>query len=323
MKQKIGIGLDLGGTSLKYVLGDSDGHILLEKKRPSQAKAKNSRILNLLNDSIAELIDAAQQKHLNAVVIGVGTPGSIDVEKGYLFGATPNFKYWKNVAIAEQIEDRFNLPVFVDNDANLMALAEARYGTGKGYKDLICLTIGTGIGGGIILGNKVYRGHYYGGSEIGHMSIRYDGIKCRCGGRGCLEKYASASAMIQYFQRKNKKKLKIDQNHRLSVRDIFKEYFNGNPAAEETIDRATYFLGRGIASLLNIFNPQMVILGGGVADAGRVYIDKVTETAFAFAMPNSRKKVKIVKARLGNKAGMIGAITHGFEQLIERSERKR
>lgn len=315
MKPEIGIGIDLGGTSLKYSLGNANGEILVQKQRPSHAQSAKSKILSVMKVAIAEMLTYASSKKLKPSVIGIGTPGSIDVSKGLLKGSTPNFKYWKDVPISDEIESEFNLPTFVDNDANLMALAEARHGAGREYKNLICLTIGTGIGGGIIINGELYRGSFYGGAELGHMTIKHNGLKCRCGGQGCLEKYASASAMIREYKSRMSAMGKSLILSDLSVKQIFREFKSGNQIAQYAVEKSTYYLGRGVANFINIFNPEIVILGGGVADAGSLYIKKVEEIAFKYAMQNSSQEVKIVKAKLGNRAGAIGAIIHAFESL--------
>jgi glucokinase len=315
MKKIVGIGIDLGGTTIKYALGDSTGTIIKQGQLSTNANAHNNVILDQIAKAVRELITFAGGNGLKPAVIGIGTPGCVDIRQGFLKGSTPNFRHWKQVAIGEEISNRVHIPVFVDNDANLMALGEAKYGAGIGHANIICLTIGTGIGGGIIINGDLYRGSNYAGAELGHMSIKYDGIKCRCGGRGCLEKYSSATAMIEFYRKSTAKLGLPRRQEQLTVKEMFREARDGNAAAIETIDKATYFLGRGIASLMNIFNPTCIIIGGGVAEAGRQYLDKVEATAFKYAMQPSVEQTKIVKAKLGNSAGYMGALAFAFNQL--------
>jgi len=317
MKTRTGIGVDLGGTYIKYALGDESGKIIKKGKKPTHADAKNEVILANIADAIEEMKDYAAAHRLQPLVVGVGTPGCVDVDRGILRGGTPNFRYWIKVPIAEELNKRCKLPVFVDNDANVMALAEAKFGAGKGHKNVICLTIGTGIGGGIIINGALYRGSNFAGAEPGHMSIKHDGRACRCGGRGCLELYASATAMITHFKKISKKAgIAVEKN--INVKRIFELFASGNRQAAQTIDLSTYYLGRGIANLMNIFNPTRIIIGGGVAGAGEVYLKRVENSAFAFAMNEAQKDTKIVRAKLGNNAGYLGSIRFAFNQLDAR-----
>ncbi len=321
MKKVIGVGVDLGGTFIKYALGTNDGKIFLEKSCPTDSQSNKTRILNQISEAVKDMVAEGRARKLKPVVVGIGTPGCVDIEKGYLLGSTPNFRNWKNVNISEEISQRVSLPVFTDNDANLMAFGELKFGAGKNYQNIICLTIGTGIGGGIIIDGDLFRGSRYAGAELGHMTIKVNGIQCRCGGRGCLENYASAGAMIKYFRKKLRVAGKFIPEKDINVRSIFDLYKKDDPVALDTIEKSTYYLGRGIANLINIFNPTIIIIGGGVAESGNDYIKMLKKTAFQFSMENSMRGVKIVGAKLGNKAGYLGAISFAAEQLEKRSKK--
>ncbi len=184
-----------------------------------------------------------------------------------------------------------------------------------GIDNLICLTIGTGIGGGIIINKEIYRGSQFAGAELGHMSIKHNGIACPCGGRGCLERYASATAICDYYLKLSKKEGILISKDDITVKRIFELLKKGDERAEETIAKATYYLGMGIANFINIFNPDRVIIGGGVAGAGNIYIKRIEKVANQYAMPNAKKGLKIVKAKLGNNAGYLGALAFAFNQL--------
>jgi glucokinase len=320
MDQNVGIGIDLGGTFIKYALGFRQGKILKEKKIPTDSQATNSAILGQLSEAVREMAEFARNNGYIPSVVGIGSPGCVDVERGFLKGSTPNFRFWSEVHVGKEIESSVNIPTFIDNDANLMALAEARYGAGVGHKNIICLTIGTGIGGGIIVNGEIYRGSHFAGAELGHMSIKYNGLKCRCGGRGCLERYTSATAMTDYFIKKSAKEGVPITKKNISVKDIFKQFRNGNHLALETIERSTYYLGRGIANFMNIFDPTLVIVGGGVSESGNEYLKRVKTVAFRYAMKNASDNVKIVKAKLGNRAGYMGALSFAFDQLMRNSK---
>ncbi len=315
MSKEVGIGVDIGGTSIKYALGTKSGEVLKEAYRRTKSDADSDTILNDISDSISEIIFFAKSNNLKPRVVGVGTPGSVDVERGYLKGSTPNFKSWKDVEIGKELTKKINLPVYVDNDANLMALAEAKFGAGIGHENIICLTLGTGIGGGIIINGNLYRGSQFSGAELGHMTVKFDGLKCLCGGRGCLERYASATAMIDYYHKIKQQADNSYKKEQINVKNIFKKYREGDLWAAETIQKSTYYLGRGIANIINIFNPTRIIIGGGVAEAGSLFLKEAEQVAFQYAMENSKQGVKIVKAKLGNKAGYLGAIYFAFERL--------
>jgi glucokinase len=315
MSKKIGIGIDLGGSSLKYALGTSRGEIIYENKRPSYATEKIEIILNEISQAVLEMITYARSEGLKPSVIGMGTPGAVDVATGVLKGSTPNFTHWHDVPLRDEIKKKVNLPVFIDNDGNLMALGEAKFGAGFGHQNIICLTIGTGIGGGIILNGKLFRGSNYSGAELGHTTIKHDGLKCRCGGKGCLERYASASAMIESFYKKSLVHSSHIKKERINVEYIFEQKKSGNPLAIEIIEKSSYYLGRGIANFINIFNPTIIILGGGVAESGNAYLKEVEKVAFHYAMDCAKENVKVVAAKLGNKAGCLGALGFAFDQI--------
>lgn len=309
MKSEIGIGIDLGGTSIKSALVSRTGEIIARDQLFIDATSDVDGIFNSIFTAVEGMRKTAVKKNLDVKVIGFGTPGSVDVKRGWLIGSTPNFLHWRNVAITENISKRFSLPVYADNDANLMAIGEMAFGAGKDSANLICLTVGTGIGGGIIIDREIYRGANYAGAEMGHMSINYEGHECNCGGKGCLEQYASATAMIRDY-----KKITADTKQQIDVKYLFDSSQTGNKAALKIIDDSAFYLGMGIASLINIFNPEKVILGGGVAEAGDVYIGKIRETVNKRAMSAANKGVKIIPAQLGNQAGFMGAVYFAFSQ---------
>ncbi len=317
MAERLGIGLDLGGTSIKYALATECGRIIKSGYRASNANADKSEIIANLCHAVEEMQNFSEKNKMTVEVIGIGTPGNVDLETGTLMGSTPNFKSWNDVNISREVGQKCGLPVFVDNDANMMALGETRFGSGKGYKNLICVTVGTGIGGGVILNGDLYRGAFYAGGELGHTLVEANGIDCKCGGKGCLEMYASATAMIRYFKKYANETGFVPDKDDLNVAYLFELYNKNNEAARRSIDEAKYYLGRGLASVINLLNPEAIIIGGGVADAGEIFLKGVRETAFKYAMPMPSKNVKIVAAELGNQAGFLGAISFAFGQLAE------
>lgn len=303
------LGVDLGGTSIKYGICSGDGKILREFKRFTRADQMDNVILDDLASAALEAMDYAEKNNFNIECMGMGTPGTVDVERGHLTGNSPNFKFWDDVPIKAELEKRLNIPVWVDNDANLMAYGEAKFGAGVGKKDIVCLTLGTGIGGGIILNGELFRGSNYAGSEIGHMSICYNGIPCRCGGYGCWEKYASATAMINNYNMLNPAK-QVD-----STLDIFSAYGNNEQEAVQVINDEIKLVAVGISNLVNIFNPEMIIVGGGVSEAGDWFVEKISRNVQLIAIKPGTRNLEIVRAQLGNKAGMLGAAAFGMSQM--------
>ena len=307
-------GLDLGGTFLKYALGTADGNVLKKGKKPSRADESQADVFGVIFDSLDELKKEAKKRGGELKAVGIGSPGAIDFDKGQLIGSTPNIANWANANIRGTIEDKFNIPVWADNDANIMAFAESRQGAAKGFKNVICTTLGTGIGGGILIDGEMYRGTNYAGSEIGHMMIVHDGLPCNCGGRGCFEKYASAPAMVrQYIGLLTDSGKKVPEN--VSTLTIFKNAAEGQAEANDAIDITLGYLGTGFASLVNIFNPEILVVGGGVADAGADFIGRIQNAIAERAMKPALKGFKVVHAILGNEAGFVGGISLAAEMF--------
>jgi glucokinase len=315
MDERVGIGVDLGGTSIKYALASESGRIIKDGHRSSDAQADKASILDSLANVIDEMKSFAKDSGIEPVVVGIGTPGNVDIQTGVLIGSTPNFRDWRDVNISEKLQNKIKLPVFADNDGNVMALGEARFGAGRSCRNLICITVGTGIGGGIMIEGNIYRGSECAGAELGHAVIDTEGIPCNCGGRGCLEMYASATAMTRQFEKECRRINAEFDAENLNAAYLFELYGKGHKQAVKAIDDAIYYLGRGLASFINIFNPDMLIIGGGVAEAGEVFLNGIRETTFKYAMNRPSQNVRIERALLGNRAGYLGALAFAFDQL--------
>ncbi len=315
------IGFDLGGTFLKYALGNIKGEILFKGKKPSKGDQAKSAIFSVFYECTDELLVRAKKLGGRVVAIGVGSPGAVNFDKGRLIGNTANLPQWGNAQIRKRLEDKYGIPVWADNDANVMALAESRVGAAKGYENVIAITLGTGIGGGILLNNELYRGHNFAGAEIGHMSIEYDGIPCGCGGRGCLERYASATAMVKnYIAKLNARSLEIP--NKVTTELIFAQAHEGDREAIETIDETAEYLGAALASLTNIFNEEIIVVGGGVAEAGDEFMNLIWQAIQARAMKPGLIGLQLVKAKLGNDAGMFGAVSLAIDNYKKMEKEK-
>jgi len=314
MSERYFIGVDLGGTNIKFGIVSERGEVLYKKLLSAQAKLGRDAILNNLNKAIEKSLTYADKKRIRIEGIGVGSPGTVNLESGKIEGSCPNMPQMVNANLKRWLSSYFKFPIYVDNDANVMALAEFKFGAAKGYKDAFCLTIGTGIGGGIILDGKLFHGSNFAGAEFGHMSICYNGRKCRCGGIGCLETYASAPAMVKDTKRllhRNRKsivhKLIKEDLNRLTAEVIFQAERKGDALASGVINQACAYLGAGIASAVNLLNPQVVVIGGGVSEGGKSFIRRIENEVTTRAFPSATRKLKVVKAKLGNDAGFIGA----------------
>ncbi len=301
------IGLDLGGTFLKFALGKADGTVLANGKLPSRAQESQQEIFKVMFAAVEQMLDKAHALNLHVVGIGVGSPGAIDFDHGRVLGNTPNLPNWTNADIRGQLQGKFNIPVWADNDANLMTLAECRYGAAKGARFVVALTLGTGIGGGIVIENQLFRGARFSGAELGHMSINFAGPVCGCGGIGCIEAYASAPAMVKNYREKLIKK-QLPVPNPMNTELIFTQARQGDPLANQVIDEICFYLGAALGNIINIFNPEVIVIGGGVADAGEAFIQRIWKAVQGRAMEPALQHARIERASLGNDAGMVGAI---------------
>ncbi len=313
------IGMDLGGTNLKYALGTENGEIILKKSRPSQADRSQKAIFENMFVAVEELKAEADNRKEKVLSIGVGSPGSIDFETGQLKGTTPNLPNWAKAPIKKSLEEKFNIPTWADNDANIMALAEARLGAGKGYKNILCLTLGTGIGGGILIDNQVLRGEHYSAAEVGHIIVAYNGIRCNCGNKGCLEAYTTAPAMVKRYQKKLKRLGLAYDINKLNTEYIFQRASRNDGLAKETITETCQYLGAGIASISNIIDPEVVIIGGGVSEAGDSFIKKIEDEVRQYSVKSIMQNIKVDKAQMGNDAGIVGAILLAAENYSNKN----
>ena len=302
------VGIDLGGTFVKYALVSESGEILVEGKLPIGGKSKREDILESVKISIQKVIEVATAKSLKLTGIGIGSPGIVC--DGVVQGGADNLDRWFDIDLSGIFSNKFNLPVFVDNDANVMGLGEAVYGAAKDCTDVIFITVGTGIGGAIVANGELYGGYKNRGTEMGHVTIAHDGIDCNCGGRGCLEAYASTVALIQqYAEATGKNAEEIDGHY------IVGQFKANEPAAVNCMQKHTDYLGHGIAGFINTFAPQKVVVGGGISEAGQFYIDMIKKSALRYAMPDCAVNTDVVGAKLGNNAGCLGAASLVFKKI--------
>ena len=300
------IGIDLGGTSIKYALVDKAGNSFFEGKLPSFASVSAAKVMEQLIKAATLLKDEAAKQDWNVLGIGLGTPGIVDETNRIVLGGAENIIGWENIDVASLMEKQMSLPVVVGNDANLMGLGETKYGGGRGCTHVVFLTIGTGIGGAVIIDGKLFNGYANRGTELGHVPLIANGEHCACGAVGCLEYYASTSALTRRFSILAKEQ-NLSFDTEINGELIVRLYHEDFPLAVECMNEHFYYLGRGIAGFVNIFSPQRIVIGGGVAESGSFYLEKIRAVFKKHVIADCALNTKIVAAELGNKAGLIGA----------------
>lgn len=311
------IGIDLGGTSIKYALVNQKGETLFDSIMPSKADESAQAIINQLELAIKETLKYAQSNSLSVEGLGIGSPGIIDNKTGTILGGAENLKGWEQIPLSDILHKMTNLPIFLDNDANVMGLAETTFGAAKECTDVVFLTIGTGIGGAIVINNKLYGGFANRGGELGHFPLIANGEDCNCGSKGCFEHYASATALIRRYKERlsaNGKDIPTNVNGKF----IVEQCKAGEVEAIESLNENCDFIGHAVAGFINIFSPQKVIIGGGLADAGAIYLDRIRDSAKRYVMRDCALNTTIELATLGNKAGYLGAaglVFSGMELL--------
>jgi len=308
------IGVDLGGTNMRTALLSPDGLILDRHKVSTHATEGWKQVVARLVENIVRYQKIAIGKGLTVAAVGVGAPGVIQMDSGIVV-KSPNFPDWNNLPLKEVLEKALNVPVFIENDANAAALGEQWLGAGRDINSMILLTLGTGVGGGIVLNKQIWQGADGMAGEIGHMTLVPDGRLCGCGNTGCLEMYASARGIVQSY-REAVNSSGIAMVAELSSEQIYQAARDGETVACKVMKDMGRMLGIGIANLINIFNPQMIVLGGGVKDAWQLFINATQEEVMRRAFKVPAERTKIVPSLLGDDAGMVGAAAVALQKII-------
>ena len=306
------IGVDLGGTNLRTALVSPDGEILDKHKEATQAADGWMKVVARLIDNIKRQKETGARKGTDVSAVGVGAPGVILVNKGIVV-KSPNFPDWNNLPLKSELEKALNIPVFIENDANAAALGEKWRGAGRDVTSMILLTLGTGVGGGIILDNKIWHGADGMAGEIGHMTLIPDGRSCSCGNNGCLEMYASARGIVQSYREELEKRKLSATAKDVTSEKVYQAAREGDAVARGVMKDMGRMLGIGIASLINIFNPERVVIGGGVKDAWSLFIGATHEEIMKRAFQVPAERTEIVPSSLGDDAGMVGAAAVALE----------
>ncbi len=305
------IAVDLGGTQIRAALSDLEGHFSLRLDCPTEAQRGREAVLT----RIVDLIERVRQDAANDSILGVGigTPGPVDARAGILL-SPPNLPGWRDVPLRAILEERLQLPVRLANDGNAAALGEWAFGGGQGHQNVVYLTISTGIGGGVISDGRLFLGHRGLAGEVGHMTLEPGGPRCNCGNYGCWEALASGTAiardgaaLVREGASRILARLCGGVTEQVDARMVGQAAEEGDPAALEIIGRAARYSGVGVANLLHLYSPDIILVGGGVSELGDLLFGPLRRTARERVMPDYRD-VPIQPAALGADVGLLGAV---------------
>lgn len=306
------IGIDVGGTNVKIALVDGEGKIIYSNSVPTYAQMGYEYTVNNIKQAIRDLMKETNTEAKDIQGIGFDFPGQVDCKTGVVKLA-PNIPGWVNVPIAQMIEEEFHIPTRIDNDVRCAALGELKFGAGRGCENFVCITVGTGIGSGLVINGKVVRGAANAAGELGHIKLQMeDGPLCGCGDSGCLEAFASGPSIVAMAQEylkggKSAKFRELAGDGEITPYIVAKAAEAGDPVAKRIFEKMGYYIGMGLTSVINLLNPEKIIIGGGVAECGDLLLDPIRRTINDRAMKVQRESVEIVPAELGNSAGVIGA----------------
>jgi glucokinase len=322
------VGLDVGGTTMKAGVVDEAGKpVGPPVSLPTEAvKGQHHGLLQMVA-TIKQAVAAARARMDRIVAIGVATPGSMDIPAGVML-EPPNMKPWRNVPVRDFIVDSFKKPTAFQNDANAAAYGEFWVGAGREYRSMVLFTLGTGVGGGIILDDKIVEGEHSHGAELGHMKIEMTNPRlCGCGKRGCLEAYASASAVVARTREALNANLApstlrdlLKGRVALTARDVFKAAADGDALATKIVDETAFYLAIGASNLMHVIDPDVIAFAGGMTAAGDSFLNRIKEHVKSVAFPVPAEKCVIRYAQLGTDAGFIGAA--GCARLLWQREVK-
>ena len=306
------LGIDIGGTKLAVGVADGDGRLLADARRPSAAVDGPDAMIARVVEMSREVVAAAGIRTEQVERIGIGCGGPLDPWRGVVRNALNN-PGWIDVPIVAKVEAALGRPAFLDNDANAAALGEHRFGAGRGIENLVYLTVSTGVGGGVIAAGRLLQGENGNAAELGHISVDVDGRPCHCGAVGCLETYCSGTAIAARARERlaggdAPSVLRDVPSDQLDAEAVARAAAGGDAVASEVWDETTHRLGAGIVSIIHAFNPRLVIVGGGVAQAGDQLLEPVRRVVAERAMPWLREVVEVVPAALGDATGILGAV---------------
>jgi glucokinase len=305
------VGVDVGGTNIKLGIINDAGRVIARSRLvTTHISANKNQLIEAVVTAVKKLISEQKIPIKQILGIGFGLPGLVNPDTGMVI-FLPNIPGWRNVPLRKIVQSKLRLPVYLDNDVNVIALAEWKYGAGRGFRNLICITLGTGVGGGLILNNSLYRGEGNVAGEIGHMPLNETGPSCNCGGFGCFERYVGNRTL----QAKAEKIFKIKG---IQFPDMYKMFHEGRNVSQikKFWQEAGEQIGNGLVGVVNLLNPQLIVIGGGVSNNFKFFAPTVNKVIQRRAMKVQAKMVKIVHAQLDDDAGIVGA-----QVLVKESQR--
>jgi glucokinase len=316
------LAVDIGGTKIFAALFSPAGKMLASVTRPTLADEGVNAVVDRLGSTISGLLNDHHLHVSQLAGIAIACAGGIDTGRGVVVTPSPNMPDWSDVPLADIVREKFSVNAFILNDASAAALGEHRYGVGRGLRNLVLFTLGTGIGGGIIIQDELYLGAVGGAGELGHMTVAADGPKCGCGNTGCLEMFASGRAVVRDAIARLRRgasssleKMVGGDIEKITAEQVGTAARRGDPLACDIISRAAYYLGIGLVNAVNIFNPEMVIIGGGMAGLGDMLLAPGRQMIAARAFSVSSGTVRVVTAQLGNEAGVYGAAAFVLDRV--------
>jgi glucokinase len=312
------IGADIGKHALRIAVVKSDGSFFAERSYPLPELQSADVLVAILGDSIKKIRQEVALSGINPICTGISAKGFIDHQAGMVLGPDRGIKGWKNVPLAKLISRETGLPVYVGNDANLMTIAEQKFGAARDYNNVVFVALRTGIGGGIIINGKLYRGVNNAGGEIGQMIINFDNGLSDKGIKGSFEHFASAEALVRrYLEISSKNAARV--KNAFTGKDIFELSYGNDASAKEAVRENAELVGIGLANLIAIFAPEIIVLGGGMSEAKDSYIKMIRKSAFENSLENCRAEVKIERAHLGSRSALAGAAYYSISRLAGKS----
>ncbi|MDI6600293.1 MAG: ROK family protein [Thermoanaerobacteraceae bacterium] len=305
------IGIDLGGTKTAIGLVNENGEIISREMFATEGPEKTIEEMGKSIDRMIEKVGIIEG-------IGIGSPGPIDSKKGIVV-CPPNLPEWRNIPLADILSHKYKVKVMLNNDANVAALGEWLFGAGRGVQNFIYITVSTGIGGGAVLNGRFYEGENANALEVGHATIDYKGPRCGCGNYGCFEAMASGTALARFAREaiKERRDSILAGYERIRAEDVFEAAKMGDALAVKLVDDEALYLGVGLTNVINSFNPGMIAIGGGVSKAWDMYYEKMMQVIKERALPTNYEVVQVVRAKLGEDIGIVGAASLVYNLSME------
>ncbi len=312
---KHSIGIDLGGTDIKAGLVSATGELSCQVVLPTHVDAGPKAVALRIAEATREVLAKAEEQRTTDIIgIGLGAPGLIIAETGVVH-FSPNFPGWTDIPLVDDVKKALgiqSLPVFMDNDVNAMTLGELRHGAGVGYQSIVALTLGTGVGGGVVIDGQVYHGSRNTAGELGHTVVEPNGRYCGCGNQGCLEAYAGAKNIVERTQEKIAAGSNTKLTSELTPKRIAAAAHAGDSLAVEIFAETGVYIGIALTSIAHVLNPEVAIIGGGIAEAGESLLFEPIRNEFTRRAMDIPGMMKVVPATLGNRAGIVGAAMLAF-----------